>query len=503
MNSKKWFSIGLLLLGFTYLLLLQIKAIWVFTIDDMYISLRYARHWAEGNGLVWNIAEEPVEGYSNFSFVALAALAIHFSLDPVIVLKATGVFGLFLSTIALYWLSRLWFSLWLAFIPCLGMLVYREEILWSVSGLETTLYQALICFSLFFLLRGMGYCFYPDNRKKPKLTFFALAGFLLALAGLTRPEAPALMLLFCSLTLVDRPKIMRGDYYKGLLLCCFTFLFFFLPYFLWRWTYYGRLFPNPVYCKSFTGFYAFLDKSYLHLAWPFLLLALPAIVWAKDKRHYFLWLPSVVYLVLLINADPVSAFANRLFLPVFILLLPLAFLGLSNLWNYFLQEKNEVYDFNLLLSAFLVAFFFIPSMSLASYRFFTINPQAGIHLRQQVLSWLDKNIPSGNQVVLGDSGQIPYHSALPFIDSYCLNNKAMTAAPKKEMYRRLCKEVFAIKPQVLILTSLLDKGEVIYAPTDACLHDKLKGNKIYQFRTSYQTNCQQLSYRYEIYTLLN
>lgn len=33
--------------------------------DDAMISMRYARNFAEGNGLVWNPGETPVEGYTN------------------------------------------------------------------------------------------------------------------------------------------------------------------------------------------------------------------------------------------------------------------------------------------------------------------------------------------------------------------------------------------------------------------------------------------------------
>jgi len=50
---------------------------------------------------------------------------------------------------------------------------------------------------------------------------------------------------------------------------------------------------------------------------------------------------------------------------------------------------------------------------------------------------------------------------------------------------------------------LIAKGEVIYSPADACLHDKLINNKPYQFRIAYQTKLHQFIYRYEIYTLLN
>jgi hypothetical protein len=41
-----------------------IVAAWPFTVDDAYITLRYAKHLAGGQGLVWNLGERPVEGYS-------------------------------------------------------------------------------------------------------------------------------------------------------------------------------------------------------------------------------------------------------------------------------------------------------------------------------------------------------------------------------------------------------------------------------------------------------
>lgn len=34
--------------------------------DDAMISMRYARNLAEGHGLLWNIGETPIEGYTNF-----------------------------------------------------------------------------------------------------------------------------------------------------------------------------------------------------------------------------------------------------------------------------------------------------------------------------------------------------------------------------------------------------------------------------------------------------
>jgi hypothetical protein len=55
--------------------------------DDTYISMRYARHLANGHGLVWNIGEAPVEGFTNFLWVAWIALRVAAGLNT---LEITG-----------------------------------------------------------------------------------------------------------------------------------------------------------------------------------------------------------------------------------------------------------------------------------------------------------------------------------------------------------------------------------------------------------------------------
>ena len=504
MTALKRIVIFLMLTGFIYLLVLQVVAIWPFTIDDMYISLRYARNWAEGAGLLWNIKEAPVEGYSNFSFVAIATFAIKLGFDPVFTLKFIGAVGLFLTTIAVYCLSRLLCSTGLALIPCVWLLLYKAQIIWAVSGLETTLYQALISFALFFLLRATGYNIYPRLRGKFNNHYFALTGLLLGLASVTRPEGPFFLLLFLGIAWFDKPVKHTIEVSRGIFWGCLIFGLVYIPYFAWRWYYFGRLFPNPVYCKGFTDSFSLeMDKNYFALVWPFFLLVLPAIWKAQDKRHFYFWLPSIVYLLLLVGSLPIAAFDNRLFLPAFTLLLPLVLVGMMRLTSYFLKQQDEVFYGALVLEALLFAFFFIPVMSLTEYRYFTDNPKAGERLRQDVFQWLKTNVTLQNKVVLADSGMIPYLSPLDFVDSYCLNNKKMAEQPDRAMYTRFCSDVFQLKPAVIILTSLIEKGHITYTPADVCLHDKIQHSKLYKFRAIYSADDQQSTYRYEIYTVAN
>jgi len=501
MRSRDLVLDSLLLLGLTYLLLSQIQAIWPFTIDDMYISLRYAKHLAGGEGLLWNVNALPVEGYSNFSFVVLAALAISLKLDPVVVLKAIGVVGLICTVFSLYWISRFWLDKRQALFPCFTVLLYKGQLIWAVSGLETTLYEAFLCAALYCLFRGLGYRLYPHTRGKAKIASFVLSGLLFALAGMTRPETPLLILVFILLSCWDRPTTNKALYNKGIFLFVVTLGLVFLPYFIWRWQYYGLLFPNPVYCKAFESKSHFqIVLSYLQLAWPFALLALVACLDRIDKRYYFLWLPSLLYSFMLWSADPVVAFDNRLFLPAFVLLLPLAYQGLCCLIAYFTKIRTRAYYLSFYVSAVFLNLLFVPWLTPTQYRHFSENPQEGQLLRTHVIQWLNSHSKSGDTVVLADSGMIPYGSSLSFIDSYCLNNRAMAQYPAEQRYLYFCEQILkAPQPQIIILTSLEQNRQIIYTPSDSCLKTALSNHSNYRLMKTYSSKTKDSIYRYEIY----
>lgn len=508
MSKKTAILLVLASLLFLYLMVIQVMAIWSFTIDDMYVSLRYAKHWAQGSGLLWNVHEAPVEGYSNFSFVVLARVALQSGFDPVPVLKWAGVSGLYFTTLGLYCLTRFWFSRWLSLIPGIWLLFYKGQIIWTASGLETSVYQALICFALFFLLRATGYRAWPQARQSGSLSFrwlsFIASGVLLALASLTRPEAPFLAGLFLLIAWLDRlPEPSKKSVSsQGLLLTLLVFCLIYLPYFIWRWHYYGRLFPNPVYCKGLSDSYLLkLDSQYLRLVWPFLLLAFAAIWRAPRWCYGYFLLPSALYLLLLAAADPVSAFDNRLFLPCFALLLPLSLQGVKQMISPWASEGDASYSLLSVAIAFCVLLLFVPLLNAVQYEYFTRMPQAGERLRGQVTNWLDAHAGPNDVVVLADSGQIPYDSSLDYLDSYCLNNRLMTQQVDKLMYTRFCARIMKQKPVFIILTSCRENGSIVYTPGDVCLAAALKNNPDYQLQTALQVGDNQALYRYDIYSL--
>lgn len=470
----RWMWLSGLIILWSYLFLLQIEAIWPFTIDDMYITLRYAHHWASGAGLVWNMNEPAVEGYSNFIYVLLARIAEGLNIDPVLVLKWMGVGSLFISTLLLYLLSRRWSKPALAIIPCIWLLVYRGEIIWSVSGLETTFYQSMVLAAV--------YCLIKSHHR-----FFAVySGIFLVLMGLTRPEGIILAFIFSAIFLYFHHNANTHGF---MILPVIGVL---LPYSVWRWWYFGYLFPNPVYCKGFSESFGQVDMAYLKLLGPFLLLTLPWLWKSKERTEIKLLfgLPSLIYLILCARADPIVAFDNRLFLPAFALWLPLT---LASLTNYFKQDW-KIYAVSLLL------FLGLPKLTLKNYRQFSVNPVQGTLLRTVVAEWIGKNVPISHQILLADCGLIPqlktdYH----FIDSYCLNNLSMAHDFKENRYELFCKQVVQTKPEVIILTAWHHRQKTIFTPTDACLAPLLTKSSEYHQVADFRTTLPGDYYQYLIY----
>lgn len=498
-ESRVWWRF-LLVAIFVYLFFLQVQAIWPFTIDDMYISLRYARHWATGNGLLWNLNEAPVEGYSNFSFVVLGALSILLHLDPVIVLKMVGALGLLMAFFGVYCLSRFWFDSITAWLPALTLLVYKGQMMWAVSGLETTFFQALVCGAVYTALRGMGYAAYPQKRSQPHKIYFILSGVFMVIAGMTRPETPALIVLFLMLMVWDRPLQHKKEYNRGVVYYCLIVLVLYGPYFIWHWHYYGRLFPNPVYCKGlYSKTSVDLDVNYIKLILPLLVPVVFASWCSEDKRHFFLWMPSVLYLLLLFHSDPIVAFENRLFLPVFLLLLPLAFYGVSLFLLYFFKKKDVCFFSALYWVWVLMVVLCMPWMTLSEYRFFSQNPVRGEQLRQEVVDWLSVHARSDDHVVLADCGKIPYLSHLNYIDSYCLNNASMTLSSSGDRYERFCVDVLKKQPRFILLTSFIENGRVIYTPSDKCLKRNLINQKKYSLVHVFSLKDNESIYQYEMF----
>ena len=181
--------------GLVVALLLAAVLMWPvrdYVTDDTYIHLQYARHLAQGQGLVFNPGER-VYGCTSPLWVALIADGIAFGLDGLTVARALG-FAATLASVGLF-LQLLRRTLRTPAVRVAGTIAWAGHawmLRWSMSGMETPLAVALIL---------AGFVAFTEGKQwgaRPVRT-----GSLWALAALTRPEAALLLLLWGIFLLVD------------------------------------------------------------------------------------------------------------------------------------------------------------------------------------------------------------------------------------------------------------------------------------------------------------
>jgi len=393
-----------------------------FILDDPFISFRYARNLSAGHGLVFNPGER-VEGYSNFLWIVLLTPFMKLGFSPVIVSKALGlVFGL-LTIYCTFKISLLIFGTHtgkerIAFFSSVltGFSWYFS--LWSIGGLETSLFSFLVSLSIYALIKQ------DYLRCRPDWSFIPLG-----LAGMTRPEAP---LFFVAFFLVKSALLFKNhSRRRALMAWTIGLTLIYGSYFAWRLFYYGQLLPNPYYAKTLGG-----TKQYfqgVRYVWDFLssqgivyLLILAA--GAVGLLRLLLRNPMVrlacflfsVYLgfIVYVGGDWMAGF--RFFAQIFPIYSVLLASSLIELVDFSTQRFHASRFANLIVLLLFVA---LTSSSLyVSYRNLRASvPWLGDWFNKRSLSpagpyydvalYLKNNVPEESSVALGEAGIIPYYAS--------------------------------------------------------------------------------------------
>lgn len=243
-QQRRWFLVGIaaaMAVGLT----LAIRVLWL--ADDAFIAFVHSRNFAEGNGLVF-IPGEKVEGYTNFLWTFLVGLAGKIGMS----IPHTALFGnlaTFLGALALVAaLVRRTapgeVGLPFATLALAGSFAFST---FASSGLETMPVAMLVAAGMWGSTLG---------RRGP-----LWAGLFLTLGIMSRPDQ--VVLYGCmGLALVledlvhnrDLPLLRRLEFRRYFAYAAPIFVLF-LPWFLWRWSYYGQFYPNTFYAKSGGGSY--------------------------------------------------------------------------------------------------------------------------------------------------------------------------------------------------------------------------------------------------------
>lgn len=378
--------------------------------DDTFITLRYARNLARGEGLVFNEGIR-LEGYTNFLWLVMLAAAARLGLPLLATARALSL-ACSLAVLGLTWLLSSgtarranltgWGAGLAVALPPMLLAASAPFLVWSLSGTEIPLYTALLL---------LGFHFLRDGR--PALPVLALFGLL----GLVRPEG-LLFYLLAWIVLLRRGDDRRGAALRG----AFVLLILYGPYLIWKWRYFGSLVPNTFYAKTGpVGLMLSNGAKYIggFVASYGYLIALGMLLTRRiipRGRSAGLALPFVLAhwaALLLLGGDWMPHF--RLLLPT----LPLVLLFMNEGLAAAVSERREGpgtagCGSPLPLVAMVLVVFVIFPGGLRYERF--EDERFAVHLFSRLGRTLHMMLPPGTSIGLGSTGAIGYYTDMEIVD---------------------------------------------------------------------------------------
>lgn len=286
--------------------------------EDAAILMRYSRHLAAGQGIVWNVGEKPVDGATDFLFMVVLAAVHRTGVSLETAARGIGLAAHAATVWLVFWGTRRLFgaSLWWALVPAVFIGV-GPGLRHLAAGYGTPLFALTAAVAWFLACRLASA---EDDRVPRTALGFSLAALVM---GLARPEG-----VFLGGFMLLGVLAYRGG--RGTRPIVARFLFVFLTlglvYFLWRWHYFGYPLPNPFYKKGGgTLYWHSLRQSWKNLwalGWPFLwLLPLGLVVRAARRAAVLVTLPVVLFVTLFVLLSDETNYVMRFRYPVLPVLL--------------------------------------------------------------------------------------------------------------------------------------------------------------------------------------
>jgi arabinofuranosyltransferase len=292
-------------------------AAWFFTIDDAFISFRYAKNLAEGHGPVWNLTGQPVEGFTDFAWVVWNSVGSLLGIALPLFSKITSlVFGA--ATLAmLVAAGKRHAGLGGAAVAAGAFVLFIPTYFHITGGLETTAFAAVLLRIAVLGLRVL------DGQR---IRDWELP-LLLLVIGMLRPEGVLAALPAFAVWLWHERRRVPPRWFTGAAVVIGA------AYFVWRWRFYGQLLPNTFYIKFGDLASGRLWTTHTAMIFLPLLLLTAALIIRRTTRSAGLLLSSTVAVTYVTYAvsgptmDYLDRFADHAF-PVLCLGAGLAMKGL-------------------------------------------------------------------------------------------------------------------------------------------------------------------------------
>lgn len=390
---------------------------WRFAIvpEDTFISMRYARHLAAGDGLVYN-AEERVEGYTNFLWTVVLALVHVVGAPPLESAVALSI-AAGLGVVVLLHRSVRQLADGADVVPFMPAALVLLPAFWdgAGSGLETVFYGLFVTWAVAVQTSAL-----KDGRA-PEPWRLAVP---LVCAVLTRPEGALIAGLVVGGALLTGPR--DAGFRRRQLAALGIAAAACIAHFAWRRAYYGEWLPNTFHCKVGAtsaqvrrGVEQFLQ--FLKTGNGLLLLPCAAAPWLLRKRP---WLGpplvvGVVYAAYVIAIGGDNFWRHRYLVPVLPSLFLVSELVARDVIGGASAALPRAARAATAAAAIVLLWGSVDGIKLAP------NPQthaARFAPLREFGEWLTANTPPGRSVAVLAAGATPYYTARPCIDMLGLND---------------------------------------------------------------------------------
>lgn len=421
------------------------------TVDDAYITFRYARNLAEHGQLTWNVGEDPVEGYTGVAWPVMLAALMHLGVEPRLASHLVGGACYFLCAILVdRILSCFDVRALIRAVAVLACLAAPMMAVHALSGLETLMFVCAILASLWQLAVLL-------RRRDVPPRHVIILSLILLWTGLTRPEGAALPAAVAPALFWHARRVGDGCLRRILVQVGVWYILPACAYFAWRWGYYGHLLPNTFYAKIADDWGRLKAQANLRqfirtYLWVFGAAAgvilLPHVhriitdcrrraVYARYAEFAAIMGAAALFMAVLVwqylHTDPVMSFAFRYCTPL--LLLALVTCGVLSEMGWRFMQRAPFKSPLCVATAAALALLAVRQSSL--YRIEQTKELTAVAAYQRLL--LDEHLPLAEFVhehvprherliTYVDAGAIPYHTQLPTVDFGRLNDEYLAAA---------------------------------------------------------------------------
>lgn len=408
-----------------------------YTMDDSYITYRFASNLISGAGFRFNFADgEPVEGFTSLVWLLVSALLQFFGAEVVVASKVVSILAALLAGTLIYLTIKRFaagaFASLAAIAVAASYFSFWPVFVASVSGMETalcTFVSALVAYNYARFLR----C--PSQRDA---ILFSLLNFV---GGLLRPDFFLISsVLFCSLLLffwIESERRVIAAIAVG----CYVLLG--AIYFCWRWSYFKVLLPLPFYIKVGGQSFAGVPDVLSFFSEPAIWLALALSLFSRGVGRAFLLAVSVFSAAYSVPLHLMGV-GHRFLMPVLPFLLVSSGFGMVSLAQSFPQKKIA----QILVVVFVVLQVFIGAVAGSAHSEELNYYAKALNQSYRMLGLQLAKRGTKGVLAISSVGVVSWASSWTVVDMFGLCNRSIALHPESRI-----ATVFSYRPDVIALVS--------------------------------------------------